>query len=70
MDQLSNNAMRAEQLLVEALGLLDERDYLVEAAFVQTALDRLRETIALIGKDTAPPPLLGKDGPDEISKLQ
>lgn len=70
MDQLPNNARRAEQLLTEALGLLDEREYLVEAAFVQTALDRLRETIALMNHTPVPPPLLGKDGPDEISKLQ
>ncbi len=46
MDQSLDNAVRAERLLLEALCLLDEREFLVEAAFVQTALDRLQQTIA------------------------
>lgn len=45
MDTSHQKIERVHALLVEALTLLDEREFLVEAAFVQTALDRVRETI-------------------------
>lgn len=44
-DRSLDKIRHAEGLLLEALALLDEREFLVEAAFVQTALDRIRETI-------------------------
>ncbi|GAM03621.1 hypothetical protein MBENS4_0620 [Novosphingobium sp. MBES04] len=40
-------------MLREALVLLDEREFLVEAAFVQSALDRMSETIAVLHPDLA-----------------
>ncbi|MBT0667991.1 hypothetical protein HT136_06375 [Novosphingobium profundi] len=46
MDQTTDKIARAHALLTQALSLLDEREYLVEAAFVQTALDRVTETLA------------------------
>lgn len=45
MDHSPDKIDRARALLIGALALLDEREFLVEAAFVQTALDRIDETI-------------------------
>ncbi|TYC86324.1 hypothetical protein [Novosphingobium sp. BW1] len=53
MDQANDKIARAHGLLREALVLLDEREFLVEAAFVQSALDRMSETITALHPDLA-----------------
>ncbi|MCJ2183424.1 hypothetical protein MTR62_12095 [Novosphingobium sp. 1949] len=55
MDPALTKIARAHALLVEALALLDEREFLVEAAFVQTALDRVGETIGILPSEANAP---------------
>lgn len=43
-----NIAREAESHLAKALALLDEREFLVDAAFVQSALDRVRDTVKVL----------------------
>ncbi len=59
MDTSLGKIVQAQGLLTQALAILDEREFLVEAAFVQSALDRIAETIATFEADpgTAVAPL-------------
>lgn len=54
MNHTIETMRHAERHLMRALALVDSRAFLVDAAFVQAALDRVRETIFTLSVGKAP----------------